>query len=101
MSTIIRHIAYAALALAGWFAILVAMPFVGPEGRQVAVVGDSASAVRIILASGGEIVEVRRGAVIARASPAALYRGGARLVVEGRIAAGCFQPASGAAKAGA
>ena len=87
MSTIIKR---AALALAGWFAILVAMPFFGPADRQVAVVGDSARAVRLVAAAGGQVVEVRRGAVLARADPAALYRAGAWLVVEGRMAAGCL-----------
>jgi len=96
MSTIIKVL----LVLAGWFAILVAMPFVGPSGRQVAVVGSADRAVRIVAAAGGRVVEVRKGAVIARASPAALYRAGAWLVIEGRIAAGCFQ-AAGPARAGA
>jgi hypothetical protein len=85
MSTIIK----AALALAGWAAIMIALPFLGPSGRQVAVVGDSDRAVRLIAAAGGQVVEVRRGAVLARADPAALYRAGAWLVVEGRLAAGC------------
>ncbi len=92
MSTIIKR---GALALLAWFAILVAMPFFGPADRQVAVVGEPASAVRLIAAAGGQVVEVRQGAVLARADPAALYRAGAWLVVEGRIAAGC------AGKAGA
>ena len=94
MSTTIRRagrgLLYAAIALAAWFAILVAMPFLGPAGRQVAVVGDPARAVRIVAEAGGSVVEVRRGAVLAYASPAALYRAGAWLVIEGRIAAGCF-----------
>lgn len=85
MSTIIR----AALALLAWFAILLAMPFVGPADRQVAVIGDAASALRVVAAAGGRVVEVRDGAVLAYARPAALYRAGAWLVVEGRIAAGC------------
>jgi hypothetical protein len=105
MSTTIKRVGrgllYAALALLCWLAIMVAMPFVGPAGRQVAVVGDPNRAIRIIAAAGGEVVEVRRGAVIARASPAALYRAGAWLVIEGRIAAGCFQLAEGAGRAGA
>jgi hypothetical protein len=70
------------------------MPFVGPSGRQVAVVGDTAAAIASIRAAGGTIVEARRGAIFARSNqpgfPAALYRNGARLVIEGRIAAGCF-----------
>jgi hypothetical protein len=93
----LRHLAPAALALAGWAAIMLAMPFLGPSGRQVAVVGDSAAAIRAISRAGGRIVEIRRGAVIARADPAALYRAGAWLVVEGRLAGGC----DGAARAGA
>ncbi|HMG48017.1 MAG TPA: hypothetical protein VK614_11220 [Allosphingosinicella sp.] len=92
MSTIIRYGRYALLALLGWLAILVAMPFLGPAGREVAVVGDADRAVRIVAAAGGQVVEVRRGAVLARARPAALYRAGAWLVIEGRLAAGCFQP---------
>jgi len=102
---IIRYGACAAAALAAWFAALVVMPFLGPSGRQVAVVGDAGSAARIVLAAGGRIVEVRGGAVLAYADPAALYRAGARLVIEGRIAGGCLQVASGgvggAGKAGA
>jgi hypothetical protein len=89
MSTIIRPCLLAALALLGWAGVLVAMPFIGPEGREVAVVGDNDRAVRIIVAAGGEVIEVRRGAVLARARPAALYRAGAWLVVEGRLAGGC------------
>lgn len=86
MSTIIK----AALAVIAWAAVMVAMPFAGPAGRQVAVVGGADRAVRIVIAAGGQVVEVRKGAVLARASPAALYRAGAWLVVEGRIAAGCL-----------
>jgi hypothetical protein len=101
ISRIGRGLLHALIALLCWLAILVAMPFVGPAGRQVAVVGDSNRAIRIIAEAGGEVVEVRRGAVLARASPAALYRAGAWLVIEGRIAAGCFQLADGGASAGA
>jgi hypothetical protein len=93
---IARGLLQAAIALLCWLAIMVAMPFVGPSGRQVAVVGDPDRAVRIVAAAGGEVIEVRRGAVLARANPAALYRAGAWLVIEGRIAAGCFPLADGA-----
>lgn len=90
----------AALALAGWGTVMLALPFVGPTGRQVAVVGDSGAAVRSVLAAGGRVVEVRSGATLARSDrpgfAAALYRAGAPLVLEGRLASGC-----GAAKAGA
>lgn len=97
MSMIIRAVkglGWAAVALSVWAAILVAMPFVGPAGRQVAVVGDQARAVRAIAAAGGSVVELRRGAVLARSAdphfPSRLYASGARLVLEGRIGAGCF-----------
>jgi hypothetical protein len=93
----LKHLGYAALALAVWATIMLALPFFGPSDRQVAVVGDSSAAIRAISRAGGEIVEVRRGAVIARADPAALYRAGAWLVVEARLAGGC----GGAARAGA
>lgn len=94
MRRLLRGLGWAALALAVWAAIMVAMPFVGPAGRQVAVVGDSAMALRAISAAGGQVVEVRRGAVLARSAdprfPSRLYRAGARLVLEGRVGAGCF-----------
>lgn len=103
MSTIIsrgaRGLALAALVLAIWAAIMVAMPFMG-SGRDVAVTGDAANAVRTIRAAGGAVIEVRRGAVIARSAQSnfvgALYAAGAPLVIEGRIAAGCFPPKAGA-----
>jgi len=39
MSTIIEWAARVGLVLAAWLLILLAMPFLGPSGRQVAVVG--------------------------------------------------------------
>lgn len=99
MSTIIRALIGGASALVGWTLVMIAMPFLGPAGRQVAVIGESAAAVRAVVAAGGRVVEVRRGATLARSERPgyvrALYAAGAPLVVEGRIAAGCF------AKAGA
>jgi hypothetical protein len=102
MSTIIRRsirsAALVALVLGTWFLIMLVMPFVGPDGRQVAVLGNGTRAVRAVLESRGAIVEVRRGAIIARSSQPgfvlALYRNGAPLVIEGRIAAGCFPVAA-------
>jgi hypothetical protein len=98
MSTIIRALRWsgaAALVLALWALVMLAMPFLGPSGRQVAVVGESGRAVRTILRAGGRVVEVRRGAVLASSAdpdfPSRLYRSGAGLVLEGRIAAGCFR----------
>jgi hypothetical protein len=95
----LRAVALAGLALGGWALVMVAMPFVGPAGRQVAVVGGGSAAVRAVTDAGGRIVEIRRGAVLARSDardfPQRLYAAGAPLVIEGHIAAGCF------AKAGA
>src|SRR5690349_7312637 len=49
----LRRLGYAALALAGWTAIMLAMPFLGPAGREVAVVGDPSAAIRAIARAGG------------------------------------------------
>lgn len=91
---ILRAIALVALVLGGWFAIMVAIPFVGPSGRDVAVVGDTAHAMNAIVAAGGRVVDIRRGAVLGRSDDPgfvfALYDAGAPLVIEGRIAEGCF-----------
>ena len=92
MSTIIK----AGLVLAAWSAVLVGMPFLGASGRAVAVVGDPGRAVAIVTEAGGQVIEVRGNAVLARASPAALYRAGAWLVVEGRVASGCAGAKAGA-----
>jgi len=77
-----------------WTAILIAIPFLGPSGRQVVLVGNHARSVHAILASGGSILAIRNGTIIARSSTpgfaAALYRHGAPLVLEARIAAGCL-----------
>lgn len=89
-----RAAAPVALVLGVWLLIMLAIPFVGPSGRQVAVVGSEARAARAILSAGGTILERRRGAILAQSDrpgfTVALYRGGAPLVLEGRIAAGCF-----------
>lgn len=98
MSTIIERLARAA-AIAGliaglWSLVMIALPFVGPSGRTVAVVGDPSQAVRAVLAAGGSVVEARGRVVLARPGgpgfAAALYAEGAPLVLEGRIAAGCL-----------
>jgi len=60
------------------------------------VIGDMHAAVRIVVNSGGQVIGIRNGVVVARADPAALYRAGAWLVVEGRLASGCSAPKAGA-----
>lgn len=85
--------ARAALVLAGWTAIFIALPFAGPAGRLTAVVGDPATAVTAVTRAGGRIVDVRGNVVLARGRDgfaARLYRAGAPLVLEGRVAAGCL-----------
>lgn len=90
-----RTLTGAVIALAGWAVIMLAMPFVGPSDRQVAVVGDTGTALRTIADAGGRVVAVRKNAVLAVANDGPgfvwrLYRNGAPLVIEGRIAAACF-----------
>jgi len=89
-----RAVSTVALVLGIWALIMIVMPFIGPSGRQIAVVGDGARAARVIAAAGGRIVETRKGATLALSDRPdfanALYRHGATLVLEGRIAAGCF-----------
>ena len=101
MSTIIKAkplrlwVGGAALALSTWATIMLAMPVAGPAGRPVAVVGDKVAAIAAIQAAGGQILEYRRGATLARSDRSnftlALYRAGASLVLEGRGASGCFR----------
>lgn len=94
ITRVARGAALALLVLGLWTLVMIVMPFVGPAGRQVAVIGDGAAAVRAIVAARGSVVEVRRGATLARSADprfvTALYAEGAPLVIEGRIAAGCF-----------
>lgn len=89
--TLFRFAAGASIALALWGVVLLALPFVGEPGRQLAVVADP----RLVVAAGGRLVDVRGGMVLARSDnpdfAAALYRHGARLVIEGRVAGGCFR----------
>jgi len=88
----------AALVLAGWAVIVLALPFVGPPGRLTAVVGEPGLAVAAVGRAGGRIVEIRGNVVLARAPDGGfagrLYRAGAPLVLEGRVAAGCLGLAS-------
>jgi len=85
---------YAGLALGGWAAIVLILPFVGPAGRLTAAPGDRAVTVAAVIAAGGRVVEVRDGVVLARSEKGGfalkLYRAGAPLVLEGRVAAGCL-----------
>lgn len=90
----LRFAGGAGLALALWSAVLLALPFLGQPGRQVAVVADPS----IIVAAGGRLIDVRGDVVLARSDDpgfaAALYRHGAKLVIEGRVGGGCFRSRS-------
>ena len=87
----IRFAGGALLTLGLWGGVLVALPFVGEPGRQLAVIADPA----VIVAAGGQLVDVRGKLVLARSNQpgfaARLYRHGAGLVVEGRVVGGCFR----------
>ncbi|HYG47569.1 MAG TPA: hypothetical protein VD846_06465 [Allosphingosinicella sp.] len=92
---LLRWAGGAGLALAGWTAVMIAIPFLGPSGRLVAVVGGRAEAFRAVAAADGRVVEVLGNAVLARSDRPGfarrLYAAGAPLVLEGRIAAGCLR----------
>lgn len=86
--------AWAVLALAVWAVIMLALPFAGPPGRMVAVVGRPATAATAVSRAGGRIVEIRSGVVLARSPDRdfawRFYRAGALVVLEGNVAAGCL-----------
>ena len=91
----VRGLAGAALVLAAWALVMLAMPLIGPPGRLVAVLGDDPRTIVAIVSAGGRVVEFKRGVTLARGGPGfahSLYRAGAPLVLEGRVAAGCFSP---------
>lgn len=98
MSTTIRRagrwLGGAAIVLTAWTAIMLAMPLVG-SGRTLAVVGDDPATLSKVVVAGGRIIEVRQGATLVRGEPGLarrLYAAGIPLVIEGRVAAGCFSP---------
>lgn len=98
MSTTIRKLGKwlggAAIVLTVWSLVMLALPFIG-SGRTLAVLGDDPQTVEMIVRAGGQIVEIRRGATLIRGEPGLarrLYGEGAALVIEGRLAAGCFSP---------
>ena len=98
MSTTIRQVRRwalrAALVLGAWAGIMLAMPFVGPQGRLIAIVGDPHRAVLAVLRSGGKVMAVRGRVVLTSSDrpgyPITLYRAGAGLLIEGRIAQSCL-----------
>ena len=105
MSTTIRPWARwlggAAIVLSAWSMIMLAMPFIG-SGRTLAVLGDGPDTIALIIAADGRVVEVRDGATLVRGDPGLarrLYAAGAPLVIEGRVAAGCFARTATAAGA--
>lgn len=93
-----RWAGLAMIVLSIWACIMIAMPFVGPSGRQVAVVGNVGNAITAVHAAGGRVINVRKGATIAKSDdpdfPKKLYQAGAVLVLEARLAGGCFPRSS-------
>lgn len=88
----LRWAGWAILVLAAWSLVMLALPFVG-TGRTLAVVGQGPALQARLAAADARIVEVRDGAILVRGKPGLarrLYAAGAPLVLEGRIAAGCF-----------
>jgi hypothetical protein len=89
-----RWLVWAVLALSIWVLILLAMPFVGPSGRMVAVVGSRDAALASVRRAGGALVAMRGKVVLARSNDPKfvrrLYAAGAPLVLEGRLAEGCL-----------
>ncbi len=92
---VIRWTLRAAVALGVWAGIMLAMPFVGPSGRLIAVVGDPHQSVLAVLRAHGRIMAIKGRVVLTSADrpdyPRALYAAGSGLLIEGRIAEGCLQ----------
>ena len=67
----------AGLVLGLWAAVMLAMPFVGPDGRLIAVVGDPHQSVLAVLKAGGRIMAIRGRVVLTSSDrpdyPAALF----------------------------
>ena len=92
--SLFRLLGGAVLVLGAWAAIMLGMPFIVPSVLLVARVGDDPETVLLVVAAGGRVVEMKDGVTLARGGHGfarSLYRGGAPLVLEGRIAAGCFR----------
>ena len=92
MKALRKGLAAGALVAAGWLAVVLALTFVSPAGRAMAIVGDPAQA---FAAVGGQrpVLSGRRYVTIARSDEpdfvARLYAAGALLVLDAEQAGGC------------
>lgn len=98
---LLRWALRAGLVLGLWAAFMLAMPFVGPDGRLIAVVGDPHRSVLAVLKAGGRIMAIRGRVVLTSSDrpgyPRRLYAAGAGILIEGRIAQTCLQLAKSGA----
>jgi hypothetical protein len=84
---------YAALVVAGWLVAVLALTFVSPPGKAMAIVGVPAQAIAAIAAADGRIISAGRFVTIARSDDvhfvAKLYAAGALVVLDAEQAGGC------------
>ena len=93
MTALRRGLAAGALVAAGWLAVVLALTFVSPAGRAMAIVGDPAQAFAAVRAANGRVLQASRYVTIARSDEpdfvARLYAAGALLVLDAEQAGGC------------
>lgn len=93
MSTVRRGAAAAALVVAGWLAVVLALTFFSPAGRAMAIVGDPARAFDAVSRANGRVLASNGYVTIARSDDAdfvaRLYAAGAMLVLDAEQAGGC------------
>jgi hypothetical protein len=94
MRKLLTWIALSALVLASWVALVGAATFATAQpDLSVAVIAPRGAAVEIAVTAGGRLVDAGNYVAIARSSEPGfvlrLYRAGALLVVDARVAEGC------------
>lgn len=90
----LRRIAGAiALVACGWLVVVIALTFVSPPGKSMAIVGPSAQAMAVIAKANGRILASGDYVTIARSDESGfvtrLYAAGALLVLDAEQAGGC------------
>lgn len=83
----------AALVVAGWFAIVIALTFASSSGKSMAIVGPTAQALAAVIKANGNILSSNDYVTIARSDEpgfvARLYAAGALLVLDAEQSGGC------------
>ena len=81
------------LVACGWFAIVVALTFVSPPGKSMAIIGPPSQALAAVVRANGRILASNDYVTIARSDDggfvARLYAAGALLVLDAEQAGGC------------